>query len=120
MASPRAQLSRQKGVGSVDGRIEQSYQGCGAGQKLKQEVAALVMPTRELTATSFINPILKVDQNKHKIDEKSVSDIHDKYWLANIINRAYLLAIFSSNFCAVILLSMEAVSFPEKNRYNLL
>ncbi|KAF2908586.1 uncharacterized protein [Oryza sativa Japonica Group] len=37
---------------------------------LKQEVAALVMPTRELTATSFINPILKVDQNKHKIDEK--------------------------------------------------
>ncbi|EEC69591.1 hypothetical protein OsI_38927 [Oryza sativa Indica Group] len=45
------------------------------GQKLKQEVAALVMPTRELTATSFINPILKVDQNKHKIDEKSVTEI---------------------------------------------
>uniref|UniRef100_A0A0D3HW86 Uncharacterized protein n=1 Tax=Oryza barthii TaxID=65489 RepID=A0A0D3HW86_9ORYZ len=66
MASPRAQLSRQKGVGSVDGRIEQSYQGCGAGQKLKQEVAALVMPTRELTATSFINPILKMQEQHSK------------------------------------------------------
>ncbi|BAH95761.1 Os12g0588000 [Oryza sativa Japonica Group] len=53
--------------------------------ELKQEVAALVMPTRELTATSFINPILKVDQNKHKIDEKRYMPMQEQHSKRSIL-----------------------------------